>query len=66
MVFISVVFVLFFRFCDCLCVVEVFCGKFIVEIVCGGFYSVCIIGNGELYMWGKGCYGWLGYGDSED
>lgn len=52
--------------CDCLCVIEVLCGKLIVDIVCGGLYSVCIMSSGELYIWGKGRYGWLGYGDSED
>lgn len=37
-----------------------------VYIVCGSIYSVVIIVEGELYIWGCGNYGWLGYGFSED
>lgn len=56
----------FCSFCDRLRVIDFLRGKEVVDIVVGGVYSVCIIANGELYIWGKGRYGRLGYGDSED
>lgn len=37
-----------------------------VDIAAGGAHSACITANGELYTWGKGRYGRLGHGDSED
>ncbi|XP_068720941.1 E3 ubiquitin-protein ligase HERC2-like [Montipora capricornis] len=52
--------------CDRPRVVEALRGKSIMEIACGGSHSACITGNGELYTWGKGRYGRLGHGDSED
>ena len=41
-------------------------GKEVVDIAAGGAHSACITANGELYTWGKGRYGRLGHGDSED
>ncbi|RWS18306.1 hypothetical protein B4U80_02319, partial [Leptotrombidium deliense] len=35
-------------------------------IACGGAHSAAITANGELYTFGKGRYGRLGHGDSED
>lgn len=52
--------------CDRPRVVEALRGKSIVDISCGGSHSACITSNGELYTWGKGRYGRLGHGDSED
>ncbi|GAB6021505.1 E3 ubiquitin-protein ligase herc2 [Chamberlinius hualienensis] len=41
-------------------------GKNVIDIACGGAHSACITAHGELYTWGKGRYGRLGHGDSED
>ena len=38
----------------------------ISDITCGGSHSACIGKSGELYTWGKGRYGRLGHGDSDD
>jgi E3 ubiquitin-protein ligase HERC2 len=38
----------------------------ISDITCGGSHSACISKNGELFTWGKGRYGRLGHGDSDD
>lgn len=38
----------------------------ITHIACGGAHSACITAAGQLYTWGKGRYGRLGHGDSED
>ncbi|RWS12697.1 E3 ubiquitin-protein ligase HERC2-like protein [Dinothrombium tinctorium] len=46
--------------------IEALCGKGVVDIACGGAHSAAITANGELYTWGKGRYGRLGHGDSED
>lgn len=37
-----------------------------VDVTCGGSHSAAITSSGELYTWGKGRYGRLGHGDSED
>lgn len=37
-----------------------------VDIAAGGAHSACITASGELFTWGKGRYGRLGHGDSED
>lgn len=52
--------------CDRPRVIEALRGKSIVDIACGGSHSACITSSGELYTWGKGRYGRLGHGDSED
>ena len=41
-------------------------GKDVVDIACGGAHSAVITATGELYTWGKGRYGRLGHGDSDD
>ena len=41
-------------------------GKEVVDIAAGGAHSACITLAGELYTWGKGRYGRLGHGDSDD
>nr|CAD7453257.1 unnamed protein product [Timema tahoe] len=46
--------------------VEMLKGKEIVDIACGGAHSAAITAKREVYTWGKGRYGRLGHGDSED
>ncbi|MGH0171437.1 UNVERIFIED_CONTAM: hypothetical protein FKN15_060157 [Acipenser sinensis] len=41
-------------------------GKQVVHIACGSTYSAAITVDGELYTWGRGNYGRLGHGSSED
>lgn len=50
--------------CDKFRLIEVLKFKRVRDIVCGSFYSVVIIFNGDLYIWGLGEYGRLGYGDN--
>ena len=38
----------------------------VIDIAAGGSHSACITVQGELLTWGKGRYGRLGHGDSED
>ncbi|XP_052278368.1 E3 ubiquitin-protein ligase HERC2-like [Dreissena polymorpha] len=52
--------------CDRPRVIECLRGKEVVHIAAGGAHSACITSTGELYTWGKGRYGRLGHGDSED
>ena len=52
--------------CDRPRVIETLRGAEVVEIAAGGAHSACITSSGELYTWGKGRYGRLGHGDSED
>jgi len=52
--------------CDRPRVIEALRGKDIVDISCGGAHSAAITSTGELYTWGKGRYGRLGHGDSDD
>lgn len=54
------------RSCDRPRVIESLRGKDIVDVACGGAHSAAITAAGELYTWGKGRYGRLGHGDSED
>nr|CAD7446271.1 unnamed protein product [Timema bartmani] len=55
---------------ECSCerprLVEMLKGKEIVDIACGGAHSAAITAKREVYTWGKGRYGRLGHGDSED
>ncbi|XP_078045783.1 E3 ubiquitin-protein ligase HERC2 [Augochlora pura] len=46
--------------------IEELLGTEIVDIACGGNHSAAITSTGWLYTWGKGRYGRLGHGDSED
>jgi len=41
-------------------------GKHVVHIACGSTYSAALTAAGELYTWGRGNYGRLGLGGSED
>ncbi|CAG7818352.1 unnamed protein product [Allacma fusca] len=41
-------------------------GKNVVQISCGSTYSAAITDTGELYTWGRGTYGRLGHGNSDD
>lgn len=61
-----VFFLYLFSPCDRPRVIESLRGKEVVSIAAGGAHSACITSNGELYTWGKGRYGRLGHGDSED
>ncbi|XP_012287916.1 E3 ubiquitin-protein ligase HERC2 [Orussus abietinus] len=46
--------------------IEDLLGTEIVDIACGGHHSAAISSAGWLYTWGKGRYGRLGHGDSDD
>ena len=37
-----------------------------VRIECGSTYSAAITATGEVYTWGRGNYGRLGHGSSDD
>ena len=52
--------------CDRPRVIEALRGKEVVDVSAGGAHSACVLANGDLYTWGKGRYGRLGHGDSED
>ncbi|KAL1138806.1 hypothetical protein AAG570_008868, partial [Ranatra chinensis] len=52
--------------CDRPCLIEALHGKQVIDIACGGAHSAAITIHGELYTWGKGRYGRLGHGDSEN
>ncbi|KAM4682548.1 E3 ubiquitin-protein ligase HERC2 isoform 7-T7 [Amazona ochrocephala] len=52
--------------CDRPRVVESLRGIEVVDIAAGGAHSACITAAGDLFTWGKGRYGRLGHGDSED
>ncbi|XP_065447200.1 E3 ubiquitin-protein ligase HERC2 isoform X2 [Chrysemys picta bellii] len=52
--------------CDRPRVIESLRGIEVVDIAAGGAHSACISAAGDLYTWGKGRYGRLGHGDSED
>lgn len=46
--------------------IEALHGLEINDIACGGAHSAAITASGQVYTWGKGRYGRLGHGDSED
>lgn len=46
--------------------IESLSGIGIVDIACGSAHSACITSSGHVLTWGKGRYGRLGHGDSED
>lgn len=52
--------------CDHPQLIDALQGKEIVDIACGGAHSAAVTAGGEIYTWGKGRYGRLGHGDSED
>lgn len=57
---------LFNRTCDRPVLIEALRNKEVVNIACGGSHSAAITVHGELFTWGKGRYGRLGHGDTED
>uniref|UniRef100_A0A6P7FTJ3 HECT-type E3 ubiquitin transferase n=1 Tax=Diabrotica virgifera virgifera TaxID=50390 RepID=A0A6P7FTJ3_DIAVI len=52
--------------CETPKLIEALQGYEIIDIACGGAHSAAITSSGHLYTWGKGRYGRLGHGDSED
>lgn len=46
--------------------IQHFADNSIVKIYCGAAYSAAISATGTLYTWGRGFYGSLGHGSSED
>nr|CAD7262173.1 unnamed protein product [Timema shepardi] len=46
--------------------VQALAGKHVVRVACGSTYSAAITVSGELYTWGRGNYGRLGHGSSDD
>lgn len=46
--------------------IESLSGVGVVDIACGSAHSACITSAGHVMTWGKGRYGRLGHGDSED
>ncbi|CAG9815802.1 unnamed protein product [Phaedon cochleariae] len=52
--------------CETPKLIELLQGYEVVDIACGGAHSAAITASGNLYTWGKGRYGRLGHGDSED
>ncbi|GAB0100562.1 Probable E3 ubiquitin-protein ligase HERC2 [Sergentomyia squamirostris] len=46
--------------------IEALSGVGVVDIACGSAHSACITSQGLVLTWGKGRYGRLGLGDSED
>ncbi len=41
-------------------------GRAVSVVACGSEYSAAVTTAGELYMWGRGNYGRLGIGTSDD
>ena len=52
--------------CDTPSPITTLSGKQVINICCGSTYSAAITANGDLYTWGRGNYGRLGHGSSED
>jgi alpha-tubulin suppressor-like RCC1 family protein len=44
-------------------VVKAMSDKFVTKVSAGGFHTVCLTKEGELYAWGSGTYGELGSGN---
>ena len=47
-------------------VIKALQGKQVIHIGCGASYSAAVTVTGELFTWGKGNYGRLGHGNTED
>lgn len=52
--------------CDRPKLIEALSGIGVVDVACGSAHSACITAAGNVMTWGKGRYGRLGHGDSED
>lgn len=52
--------------CDRPKLIEALANIGVVDIACGSAHSACITAAGDVMTWGKGRYGRLGHGDSED
>lgn len=46
--------------------IESLSGLGVIDVACGSAHSACITNQGHVLTWGKGRYGRLGHGDSED
>ena len=46
--------------------VDFFKNNRVVKVSCGGYHTIVLCENGNLYGFGKGEYGQCGYGDSQD
>lgn len=46
--------------------IEFFKNKKVNKVVCGGYHTIVLIEEGNLFGFGKGTYGQCGYGVSED
>ena len=46
--------------------VNFFEGRKVTKIAAGGFHSLAVTADNEIFGWGKGVYGACGYGDFND
>ncbi len=46
--------------------IEFFKNKKVNKVVCGGYHTIVLLEEGNLFGFGKGTYGQCGYGVSED
>ncbi len=46
--------------------IDYFKNKKAVKVVCGGYHTIALIDDNNLYGFGKGTYGQCGYGAAED
>lgn len=56
----------YYRSLNTATVIKTLQGKQVTQIACGSSYSAAITTSGELYTWGRGSYGRLGHGNSDD
>ncbi|KAG8235158.1 hypothetical protein J437_LFUL015198, partial [Ladona fulva] len=47
-------------------VIKALSGCNVIHVTCGSTYSAAVTASGEMYTWGRGNYGRLGHGTSED
>ena len=40
--------------------------KRVISVACGGFHTLALTSENELYAFGSGCYGECGYGEFSD
>lgn len=52
--------------CDAPTLISELAGKQVVHIACGSSHSAAVTSAGELYTWGRGSFGRLGLGTTED